>query len=114
MSFLRETEYCPITGETKKWFFEDDGSITCERSIDLTKMIDACKAEANITRGFARDKKFHKVASIPPIVQHEILKEYNLDILGTSDPAELQKIERIIELEYPAFKTNDSKLWRPT
>lgn len=111
---LRETEYDTFTGETKEWYLNDDGSITCKRSVDLAKMIDNCKLESSLNKGFSSGTKFHKVASIPPIVQHEILKNHGIDVLGATEPAEIKKLERIIELEYPVLKTNNSKLWRPT
>jgi hypothetical protein len=109
---LREVEYDPFTKETKKWYFDGD-KIVHERSADLSTMISACKETANITSGFSSRYVYHKVASIPPIVQHKILKEHNLDVF-TDDPVERKKVERIIELEYPVLKTNSSKLWRPT
>ena len=107
---LRETEYDPWSGETKKWYLQDNGDITCERSIDLTSMIDNCKEQANSTKGFSSKVKFHKVASLPPLIQHEILKNHHLDCFS-SNPADQRKLEKIIELEYPVLKTNSSRLW---
>lgn len=110
---LRETEYDSWTGETKKWYFDDDNNIVCERSVDLSSLINNCKAEANEMQGFRAKTAFHKVASIPPIIQVKIMKEHNLDVF-TDDPNERKRVERIIEQEYPVLKTNSAKLWRPT
>ncbi len=107
---LRETEYDPWTGETKRWYFEENGDITCVRSIDLTAMIDNCKDQALETKGFNSKARFHKVASLPPLVQHEILKNHHLDCFS-NNPADQKKLEKIIELEYPLLKTNSSRLW---
>ena len=110
MDFI-EKEYDAWTGETKSWYF-DGNDIVCERTADPSKLIDACKNEANVTGGFSGKQKFHKVASIPPIVQHEIMKRYHLDVFST-DPNDIKRLEKIIEIDYPVLKTNSSKLWRP-
>jgi len=112
MAELRETEYDPWTGETRRWYFEDNGDITCERSVDLTSLIENCKAETLEIKGFNAKHRFHRVASLPPIIIAEILKDHHLYVFS-SDPADKKRLEKIIEQEYPAFKTNDSKLWRP-
>lgn len=113
MAVLREVEYDPFTGETKRWFLEDDGSVSLERSVDLKGLIDACKEQTRDNKGFSNKKvKFHKVASIPPIVAHMILKDHNLDVFS-NDPSDMKRLAKIIELEYPVLKTNDAKLWRP-
>lgn len=109
---LRETEYDPFSGETKQWYINDDGSVTLERKADLRRMIDHCKQEANLFTGFSNKLKFHKVASIPPIMIHKLMQDHNLDFFS-EDPAEKKRLERIIETEYPFLKTHGSKLWRP-
>jgi len=108
---LRETEYDAFTGETKKWYFDDNNNIVCERSADLSALISHCKSQANMTNGFNMKEKYHKVASIPPLIQHRILKEHNLDVFS-SDKADQKRLEKILELEYPVLKTNSAKLYR--
>jgi len=110
---LRETEYDSFTGETKKWYIEDNGDVTCIRSADLTALIDNCKDQAMEVKGFSSKSRFHKVASLPPIIIAKILKDHNLDVFS-SDPTDKRKLEKIIELEYPVLKTNSAKLWRPS
>ena len=110
---LRETEYDPWSGETKKWYFDNDGNVVCERSADLTALINNCKAEANYNVGFKSKQKFHKVASLHPLIQHELLTKHNLDCFS-DDPSEKKRLEQIIERDYPYLKTNSAKLWRPT
>lgn len=110
---LRETEYDAFTGETKKWYFDENNDIVCTRSVDLTALIDNCKEGANAVRGFAGKAKFHKVFSLPPLIQHKLLKEYNLDCFS-DDPSEKKRLERIIEKDFPVLKTNSAKLWRAT
>ena len=109
---LREVEYHPWSGTTKKWYF-DDGNIVCVSSVDLDPLVEQCKAEANEVKGFTSKRKYHKVASLPPLIQHEILKKYHLDCFS-SDPVDQKRLERIIEIDYPYLKTNQSKLWRPS
>ena len=113
MSELREVEYNPFTGETKKWYFDDQNNIVCKKSVDLTKLIDHCKEQEAVVKGFSESKtKFHHVASLPPIVIEKIMKEHNLDVFS-DNPADQTKLMKIIETEYPVLKTNSSKLWRP-
>ena len=113
MAELRETEYDSFTGETKKWYIEDNGDVTLVRSVDLTALIDNCKEQAQSIKGFSSKHRFHKVASLPPIVIANILKDHHLDVFS-SDPADKLRLEKVIEQEYPDLKTNDSKLWRPS
>lgn len=110
---LRETEYDAWTGETRKWYFDEDNNIVCHRSANLSALINNCKNGANATKGFSGKTKFHKVFSIPPIIQHKLLKEYNLDCFS-DDPTEKKRLEQIIEKDFPVLKTNSAKLWRPT
>lgn len=110
---LREMEYDAWSGETKKWYFDDDNNIVCERSADLSALIDNCKNQSNAASGFAAKTKFHQVFSLPPLVQHKLLKEYNLDCFS-DDPSEKKRLEQIIERDFPVLKTNSAKLWRPT
>ena len=110
---LRETEYDPWTGETKKWYFDENNNIVCHRSANLNALISNCKKGANATKGFSRKTKFHKVFSIPPIIQHKLLKEYNLDCFS-NDPTEKKRLEKIIEQDIHVLKTNSYKLCRPT
>lgn len=113
MAQLRETEYDPFTGETKQWYLEDNGDVTCVRSVDLSGLIDACAEQAMERTDFNNKKtRFHKVASIPPIVAHEILKNHHVDVFS-EDPSDKKKVEYIIETEYPVLKTHSAKLWRP-
>lgn len=109
---LREVEYDPWTKETRKWYIDDNGDVICERDVDLTTLISYCKDIANQTKGFDSKVKFHHVAIIPPIIQMEILQKHHLDIFS-DNPSDMKKVEKIIELEYPALKLTQSKLWRP-
>ena len=112
MASLRETEYDPFTGEISEWWFDGD-KIIHKKTVDLTALVDQCKREANAFTDFRAKTKFHKVASLPPIVIEKIMKEHHLDVFS-SDVSDKKKVEKIIELEYPFLKTHGSKLWRPT
>lgn len=110
---LREKEYNPFTGETVEWHFGDNNQIIRKKSVDLTALIDSCKREANAFSSFNDSRtKFHKVASIPPLIIEKIRKEHHLDVFS-KEPADKKKVEKIIELEYPFLKTHSAKLWRP-
>ena len=110
---LRETTYDPFTGTTSEWHF-DGTSIVQKKSVDLSALVANCQEQQMVQSGFSdRETKFHKVASLPPIVVEKIMKEHRLDVFS-SEPADQKKLERIIEQEYPFLKTNSSKLWRPT
>lgn len=112
MDFIEE-EYNHFTGETKKWYWDDDNGLVCHKTGNFQALLDFCKAERATTSGFSSRTKFHKVAMLPPIAIEQIMQNHHLDVF-TSDPVERKKIEQIIESEYPDFKTNDAKLWRPT
>lgn len=112
---LRETEYDPFTGITKRWYFDGD-KIICHKSYEEGDHLDMVAIERSMTAGssFIGDSRcMHKMASLPPIVIEKILKEHNLDIMGDMSPADTKKLYKIIELEYPWCKTHEKKLWRP-
>ena len=114
MAYLRDVEYDAFTGETREWYIEENGDITCVRKVDLRGLMDACLEQSMERTDFNNRKtRFHKVASIPPIVAHEILKTHHVDVFS-EDPSDKKKVEKIIELEYPMLKTHSAKLWRPT
>ena len=73
MSELREVEYNPFTGETKKWYFDDENNIVCKKSVDLSKLIDHCKEQEAVVKGFSEKlTKFHHVFHLPHIVIEKI------------------------------------------
>ena len=109
---LREVDYDPFTGTKTEWHFEDD-VIVQKKSVDLSALIQNCQEQASVQSGFSnRETKFHKVASLPPIVIEKIKRDHCLDVFS-SDPNEQRRLEKVIEQEYPVLKTNSSKLWRP-
>ena len=111
MAYLRETEYDPFTGETSRWYFDGD-KIIHHKTVDLSPLLEQCKREAAAFDSFNSNSKMHKMASIPPIVIDKILKDHDIDVFS-DNPADIVKVARIIETEYPALKTHSKKIWRP-
>lgn len=112
--FLRETEYDSFSGITKKWYFDDD-KIVCHKEFEEAPFVDYAKRLANqtIDASFINDNRpMHHMATLPLWVVEKILKDHNINMMGSLSPAEQTKLNRIIETEYPAFKTHTKKLWR--
>ena len=57
-----------------------------------------------------RDEFFCLHATIPPLVELELLKKG----MSLAREEDLPKIAKTIESDYPALKCTDLKLWRPT
>jgi len=115
MATLREVEYDDFTGITKRWYFDGD-DIVCHKTWDEKPFLDITKALSNETlnESFINNpNRFHKMASLPPIVIESIMKKHNLNVMGDLSVAEENKLSRIIESEYPWCKTHAKKLWRP-
>lgn len=117
MPYLREVEYDPFTGITKKWYFTDDGKIVCHKTYEEGGFVEAARIRRHETAGrsFVNDSHaMHHMASLPPLVIEKILKDHGLNVMGDLSPSEQKKLHRIIETEYPYCKTHEKKLWRPT
>ena len=111
MAQLRESIVDPLTGETRKWWFDGD-KLVRTREIDLKPTVSTLKEQAKATPGFRKGKPLHKVASIPAIVIEKLMKDHNLDVFNADDN-EMKRLERIIEQEYPYLKTIEKRLWIP-
>lgn len=110
---LMDVEYSTWDGIKREWYFDDDtDELICHKTSDVTRMLDYNKSLAAEQTDFSSKTKFHKMASIPPIVEMELLKK-GID-LKDSDPAMRKRLYQEIEQNYPHLKTHSKKLWRPT
>jgi hypothetical protein len=112
MPELRDTEVDPLTGETRKWWFDGD-KLVRTREIDLAPDVSVLKNEAKMNPGFRMDKPMQKVASIPMIIVEKLMKDHDLDVFS-ENPSEIRRLEQLIEINYPFLKTTEKKLWRPS
>jgi hypothetical protein len=106
-------DYNPFTGVTK--FFDEDsfGDVHIRSEMDVEPALNRAKQirnERSVDHQIKADDYMCLVAMIPPIVEMQLLKKG----LRLSRTADLPKIEREIELNYPYCKVSDKKLWRPT
>lgn len=61
-------------------------------------------------------KGWLRYATIPVWLQIELKEKHGIDMLQDEqlkNPADFQKLMRLLETEYSAFKTTEAKLWRP-
>lgn len=112
MAFLRECSYDPMTGETRRWYF-DGKNIVRTKTVDLKPVVDQCKIESDSQPSFDPHRVFHKVATIPPIFIEKLMTDHHVDVFA-DDPREVVRLERVIETHYPLLKTHQKKIWRPT
>lgn len=115
MAFLRETEYDPETGITKKWYIDGD-QIVCHKEFDESPFLQQTQIARANTAGesfIGSRKAMHHMASIPPLVIEKIYKDHGINMMAELTPSEKIKLYRIIETEYPWCKTHEKKLWRP-
>ena len=111
MAQLRERSYDAKHGETVEWWFDED-KLVQKRIADLAPLVDSLKDEAKYFTNFNKGL-MHKQYSIPPILIAKLLTEHNLDVFS-SDPNELKKIDRRIQIDYPYLIAHSKKIWRPT
>lgn len=94
----------------ERYRFDADNNLIIRREVDLYDHLQACQdlRNAGPETGKFRGSHMHRVASIPPIVAMELMKEginlFNLDEDGK------KRLFRKLNLEMPAFKTVNATL----
>jgi hypothetical protein len=101
MSHLRWTEYDPYTGVTEiNDAYDDDDYVHVRYAQDVQPLLDST-AETRNTRSADDPKKdLHKYASVPVVVQHELL----LKGINIFNPDHMPRVLEEINLHYPHLK----------
>jgi hypothetical protein len=95
---------------TERYRFDADGNLIIKREAVLDDHLDACHAlrqNGNETGKF-RKGFMHHVASIPPIVAMELLKE-GIDIFNLNEDMKKRLFQKL-NLEMPKLKTVNARL----
>jgi hypothetical protein len=105
--------YDPLTGvRTLMDFDESTSTAHFLRQEDVEPLIERAAANRAARGDDAMMKKseyFCLYASVPPTIEHELLKK-GLNLSRTDD---MPKIIKEIEANYPYLKHTERKLWRP-
>ena len=109
---LRDIEIDPITGVKKKWYLDDDGTVTVEREEDISGILTLAKSLRAQTPYRYGKNALHFSAVIPNGVIHKWMQE-GIDVFDSS-PEMTRKVKKKLEGEYKYLKTTDKKIWRPT
>lgn len=99
-------DHDPVTGVTTHWDYDpitDKIHLTYEQ--DVSKILDQIKEKRLTSKSFGHVEEFAHYATIPTIVQMEMLKK-GLDL---ADKNATKGIIREIETNYPLLKTTSKK-----
>ena len=96
MGIEYDKEYDPLTGVTRRFIDEGDGSITIKQSQDMSGCVEYAK---NIRNDPGKEKEnWHQYAIIPNLVQEEMYKK------GIDVARDGRAVFQYVNAYYPALK----------